>query len=137
MRRAIEQMKIAHAGEAAAKVLDHAHKLLFEKKDARAGIVQNVSKLIGREADVQWKKDSPRFKNTVICFEQTVAICAEKCHAVARLHACRPQSTSEPADAVGELRIGEAMVIAHNGKLFRVLLRSVSKKADGCEGDVH
>src|SRR5256884_7843799 len=59
----------------------------LQEEHARAGVIQDISKLLRSKPNVQRQQNGSRFDDTVISFEQAMAVGAQKGHAVARPNA--------------------------------------------------
>ena len=67
----------------AAELLDQGQELGVENHGPRAGVLQDVGLLFGRETDVQRQQNHSRHRHSVVGFEQRMAVEAERGDAVA------------------------------------------------------
>src|SRR5260370_2212508 len=93
----------------------HAEKLFLQKKHFGPGIVQDVDELLRGQPHIQRKQHGAGFENTVVSFEQPMAIHAEKRNAVTRHHASFLQRAAQPRGTVRKLRVGKSLVPAYYG----------------------
>ncbi len=114
-----------------------AEKLFLQKKHFGPGIVQDVDELLRGQPHIQRKEHGTGFENTVVGFEQPVAIHAEKCNAVPWLDNGILQRTAQPGGTVRKFRVRKSLVPAHYGSPMRILLFGVSQAPQRCERDVH
>jgi hypothetical protein len=119
------------------KRFDQSKKLLFNEENSCARVVQNISEFSWCEPDVQWQQNRSGFQNSVVGFEQAVAIGAEESDAVARQDAGLAQSPRKKASAIGKFRVRKAVPIADHRGSARVLLLRVAKEAQRRKGNVH
>src|SRR5260221_13523806 len=84
------------------KRFDQSEKLFFDEQNCCACIIQNVSAFSRCEPDVQGQKNRAGFQNSVIGFEQTVAIRAEESHTATGLDTCLPQCACKTPRPVGK-----------------------------------
>jgi hypothetical protein len=89
-----------------AKGIHKLNELFFQEEHFRRSIIQNVGQFIGRKSDVERQQNRTSLQHSVICFEKSVAIEAEKRHPIARLHTCISQGAGKAHRPLGELRIG-------------------------------
>src|SRR5271156_1798866 len=136
-RSAFEQAESFDGGEILAEGVDERKKLLFDEEDGGAGIVEDVAELASRETNVQGEQHGASFKDAVIGFEQAVTIGAEKSDAVTGLNASLAQGTGEMTSAIGELRVGVAVLDADDRRSGGILLLRVAKKAQRSEWNIH
>ena len=100
-------------------------------------IIQNVRQFLRREPDIQGQKNSARFQNALIGFQQALAIQAEKSNSVAGFHARIPQGAAETSRTFGELRIVKALVSANYGSFMRELLLGIPQESHRGKGNIH
>src|SRR5260370_40196782 len=100
-------------------------------------MIQDVSEFLGCETNVERKQHGAGFENTIISFEQPVAIQAEKCDAVSRRDASILQRTAQPRSAIGKFPVSKPLVPTYHGSPMRILLFRISQAPQRCEGTIH
>ena len=116
---------------------DQFEEMALHEEHARAGVIQDISKLLRSKPNVQRQQNGSRFDDTVISFEQAMAVGAQKGHAVARPNAGFTQGACKPAYARGKLRVGKPLFSTHHCGSLRILLLGVAEKANRCQRNVH
>src|SRR5713101_1055970 len=90
-----------------------------------------------REPDVQREQHRTGLQDSVIRFEQPMAIHAQKRNPLTGLHSALTQGSSQPARAFGKLGVGKPQIFAHHSGLAGELLFGTPEKADGRKGNIH
>jgi len=91
-------MKRAHRAQVPPEGIYKTHEFFFQEQYRRLGIIQNVSKLRRCQPMIERKQHAARFQNSVVGFQQPMAIQAEERHAISRLHSGAAQCSRQTPD---------------------------------------
>ena len=89
------------------------------------------------EAVIERQQDGPGLEDSKVGLQQAMTIHAEKGDPIPRLHSGRAQRARQPGRAIGELCIGESLVLANHRRLAWKLLFRITEEADGRERNIH
>ena len=134
---AVQKIDLLYRRNVIAKGFRHSKQLLLDEQSSDAGVVENVAQFAGREPDVQRKQYSAGFQYSVIRLQQAMTIATKERDALARLNASLTQSARQATGSLGQLRVRETIVIAHDRGAARILLRRVPQKTQRREWNIH
>ena len=100
------------------QMFDQRCEVVFKQQHPRAGVVQNIGQLEGRQAHVQGHHDGARLDDTVISLQKLVIIEAKIRDAIAGLDSLLGERGGEALAALSELGIGILARAAHHADLF-------------------
>src|SRR5580658_7986693 len=89
LRCGIEKIEILDSRGTLTERIDDREKILLEKKHLCAGVIQDKSELLRGEANIQREQDGTGVENTIVGFQQTMAVHTEEGDAIAGLHSSR------------------------------------------------